>query len=300
MTTPPTRRQRWRDRKRYRRTTWLLAAAVALVIGLGVAGGAWWMQRSQESTSAKPGEYVPPSDLTPPPQEDTGMPRSSPTSSSGSEAPSSTSTPSSTSASSSSPSSTAAQGSDSSDDDASDDATSDGPTTDDANGSEAVGDTSNSETPSGEPTRVQIESDGRSVVDTSLEATTLDAEKVLAPDFGTAGWYAEPGWPKPGYSGASILVGHINHGGEPDVFWNLPEVEIGDIVTVSYGSGDQVQFEITKSEAASKAGVPQDDSIWDHDNPEPVLRLITCDPETPLNEGHYEGNWVVWADKIVG
>lgn len=153
--------------------------------------------------------------------------------------------------------------------------------------------------PSGNPTRVQVESGGRSIVDASLEATTLDADKVLAPPFGTAGWYAEPGWPKPGHQGASILVGHINHGSNPDVFWNLPKVKIGDIVTVTYGSGAQVQFKITKSEAASKKGVPQDDSIWDHDNPEPVLRLITCDPETPLNEGHYEGNWVVWADEIV-
>ena len=48
--------------------------------------------------------------------------------------------------------------------------------------------------------------------------------------------------------------------------------------------------------AASKKGVPQDDSIWDHDNPEPRLRLITCDPTTPLEGGHYEGNWVVWAE----
>ena len=34
-------------------------------------------------------------------------------------------------------------------------------------------------------------------------------------------------------------------------------------------------------------------------NPNPVLRLITCDPETPINQGHYEGNWVVWADQMV-
>lgn len=146
---------------------------------------------------------------------------------------------------------------------------------------------------------MQVDSGGRSVVDATLQATTLDSEKVLAPPFGLAGWYAEPGWPKPGHAGASILVGHINHGSNPDVFWNLPKVSVGDIVTVTYGSGTDVKFKITKSQAASKAGVPQDDSIWDHDNPEPVLRLITCDPETPLNGGHYEGNWVVWADQMV-
>ena len=136
----------------------------------------------------------------------------------------------------------------------------------------------------------------RELVDASLQATYLDSQKVLAPPYGTAGWYAEPGWPKPGHTGASILVGHINHGSQPDVFWNLPQVRIGDLVKVTYGSGRSVDFRITRSEAASKAQVPQDDSIWDHDNPRPVVRLITCDPTTPLNGGHYEGNWVVWAE----
>lgn len=269
MTTPPTRRQRWRERKKYRRTTAIIAAAVALIIGAGVAGGTWWAQR-EDSASADPGDYVPPTDITPPSQ----TPSSSDTSSSSSSRSKSTSS-SSTSSSSASSSSTSGGSSDSS-----------------TGGSSG-------EAPSGDPTRVQVESGGKSIVDTTLEATTLDADKVLAPDFGNAGWYAEPGWPKPGHPGSSILVGHINHGSDPDVFWNLPKVKIGDIVTVTYGSGSKVKFKITKSEAAPKSGVPQDDSIWDHDNPEPVLRLITCDPETPLNDGHYEGNWVVWADEMV-
>lgn len=151
--------------------------------------------------------------------------------------------------------------------------------------------------PSGDPTRVVVTtSDGRELVDASLIPTYLDAQNVLAPPFGTAGWYAEDGWPKPGHAGASILVGHINHGSNPDVFWNLPQVSLGDRVTVTYGSGRTVEWTITRSQAASKEQVPKDDTIWDHDNPEPVLRLITCDPTTPLNGGHYEGNWVVWAE----
>ena len=52
--------------------------------------------------------------------------------------------------------------------------------------------------PAGTPTRVQVTSGGRELVDASLGATKLDAQKVLAPPYGTAGWYAEPGWPKPG------------------------------------------------------------------------------------------------------
>ena len=65
---------------------------------------------------------------------------------------------------------------------------------------------------------------------------------------------------------------------------------------MTYGSGKVVNFRITRSEAAGKTQVPTDDSIWDHDNLRPVLRLITCDPTTPLDGGHYKGNWVVWAE----
>ncbi|MEN3121255.1 class F sortase [Janibacter sp. LM] len=262
MTTPPTRRERG-EKKRYQRGTWLLAAAVALVIGGGVAGGAWWTQRDDEAGVSLPtGTYVPPSEIMP----SSSTPSSSTPSSSRTTRPKQSSTP--------DPSPSAARRSE---------------------GTAPAA----APAPAGEPTRVQVRSGGTSIVDASLVATRLDAQKVLAPPFGTAGWYAEPGWPKPGHRGASILAGHINHGNEPDVFWNLPRVKVGDIVTVTYGDGRTVKFSITRSEAMTKEAVPRDDSIWDWDNPEPVLRLITCDPETPLNGGHYEGNWVVWAEQVV-
>lgn len=252
MTTPRTRREMRREGSRYRRTTALMAASVALVVGAGAAG-VWWAQRDEPVMNVDVDAYVPPTEIMP-------------TSASSSSSPTSSRTTSSSSSS----------------------ATSTSPT----DGNVVQG------APTGNPTRVQVTSGGRSIVDATLQATLLDSEDVLAPPFGTAGWYAEPGWPKPGFDGASILVGHINHGSNPDVFWNLPRVNIGDVVTVSYSSGEQVKFEITRSEAATKQGVPQDDSIWDHDNPDPVLRLITCDPQTSFSNGHYDGNWVVWAERL--
>lgn len=278
MTTPTSRRQRWRERKRYRRTTRLLAVAIAVMVGAGVVAGAWWTQRPSDQLSAPIDSYVPPSSI---------FPSSRPPQSSSATAAESTSTPTSTSTSTSAktPSSSGSKSA--------------APPTKGPSASHSSTRASDAPAPAGEPTRVQVHSGGRSVVDANLQATKLDSQKVLAPDFGMAGWYAEPGWPKPGHAGASILVGHINHGSNPDVFWNLPRVSVGDVVTVTYGSGSTVKFKITRSEAASKTGVPKDDSIWDWDNPDPVLRLITCDPQTPLNGGHYEGNWVVWADQLV-
>lgn len=245
MTTPPTRGQRRREGRRYRRTTALLAVSAALLIGAGTVG-IWWSQQDEPEMSVDVDAYVPPSEIMPTPQ----SPSSSPEKTKDKPSSSSSST---------------------------------------SNGNVVESN------PAGTPTRVQVTSGGRSIVDATLQATMLDSENVLAPPFGTAGWYAEPGWPKPGFQGASILVGHINHGSNPDVFWNLPRVKIGDTVTVTYSSGEQVEFTINRSEPATKSGVPQDDSIWDYDNPEPVLRLITCDPQTSFSNGHYEGNWVVWA-----
>jgi hypothetical protein len=137
---------------------------------------------------------------------------------------------------------------------------------------------------------------GGQLVDAKIVPSGLDDSGILAPPAGVVGWYDEPGWPKPGFPGAAILAGHINtrrYG--PDTFARLPEVRPGALVRVRYSSGDEVEFVVTKSAAVPKQQTPQDDSIWDAGNPRPLLRLITCDPTTPVKGGHYVGNWVVWA-----
>ena len=151
--------------------------------------------------------------------------------------------------------------------------------------------------PQGKPKRVTVTAPGDAVlVDAPLVATGLDDKGVLAPPAGVAGWYDEKGWPKPGYPGASILAGHVNtRATGPDTFAKLPAVRPGALVRVTYSSGEATDFVVTRSQAMSKKQVPRDDSIWDAGNPRPLLRLITCDPTTPVKGGHYVGNWVVWA-----
>lgn len=154
--------------------------------------------------------------------------------------------------------------------------------------------------PSGSPIRVEVHSaGGESLVDTRLTGAGLDADGILAPPHGVAGWYNEPGWAKPGWPGASIIAGHVRGGGSPDVFWNIPQARPGDIVTVSYDSGQRTVFRVTRSQAMHKRDVPRDDSIWDHASATPKLALITCDPATPTrSDGHLEGNWVLWAEPV--
>ncbi|MDO5502377.1 MAG: class F sortase [Actinomycetia bacterium] len=151
--------------------------------------------------------------------------------------------------------------------------------------------------PAGNPSRVEVHAaSGQRLVDASLQGARLDSRGVLSPPGGVAGWYAEPGWAKPGWEGASIIAAHVRSGGRPDVFWHIPQAVPGDVITVTYDSGQQSQFRITRSTAMDKHDVPKDDSIWDHASPTPKLALITCDPATPArSNGHREGNWVVWA-----
>ena len=151
--------------------------------------------------------------------------------------------------------------------------------------------------PTGEPERVVVTSlGGKELVDAGLIPAGLDDDGILAPPPGVAGWYDEEGWPKPGFPGAAILAGHINtRKNGPDTFARLPDVRPGAVVAVQYSSGDEVEFVVTRSKAVPKSRTPKDDTIWDADNPRPLLRLITCDPTTPVEGGHYVGNWVVWA-----
>ena len=151
--------------------------------------------------------------------------------------------------------------------------------------------------PQGQPKRVVVTAlGGDELVDAKLVPAGLDDAGILAPPAGVAGWYDEKGWPKPGYPGASILAGHINtRATGPDTFARLPEVRPGARIRVTYSSGDEVDFVATRSAAVTKRETPKDDTIWDAGNPRPLLRLITCDPTTPVKGGHYVGNWVVWA-----
>lgn len=150
--------------------------------------------------------------------------------------------------------------------------------------------------PRGAPTRVVVRAaSGSTIISQSLRPLYLN-KGALNPPGGVAGWYAENPWPKPGFPGASILAGHVTHAGAPDVFYRLSSARVGDRITVSYSSGDQVAFRVTKSGPKDKRAAQYDGSIWDLHNPKPLLRLITCDLDTPTrSDGHRTGNWVVWA-----
>lgn len=152
--------------------------------------------------------------------------------------------------------------------------------------------------PKGNPVGVRIARAGRTVLEAPIGGPIgLPANGILEPTDDTVRWYKAGTWPKPGYSGPSVLVGHITFLGNKGVFWSLGNSRPGDVVTVRYSSGQAVAFRVTALQHLAKTKLPVG-KIWNA-TAKPELRLITCDPNTPFANGHYAGNIIVYADVML-
>lgn len=153
--------------------------------------------------------------------------------------------------------------------------------------------------PKGEPVGVRIARPGHVVLEASIEGPIgLPANGILEPSKNQVYWYRNGSWPKPGFPGPAVLVGHITYFGSKGVFWSLSQTQPGDTVRVRYSSGDSVAFKVTaKPQHIDKNHLPVK-KIWKA-TVTPELRLITCDPNTTFANGHFAGNIIVYADKMV-
>lgn len=158
--------------------------------------------------------------------------------------------------------------------------------------------------PRGEPTRVTVaDVSGNVLIDVPLVGTGLDSNGDLVPPIEMAGWYNESDWAmqKPGVLGPSVIAGHVSGRNSTEgIFYNLDRTRPGDGVKVTYDSGDVIEFLVTKSEAVDKDVVTDGrseawKSVFEPGEDQAYLSVFTCDYNTTWNNGHYSGNWVVWA-----
>ena len=164
------------------------------------------------------------------------------------------------------------------------------------------------ELPRGTPVSVSGFRGSQTIFNAPIDAIGLNDQGYLIPDFNRAGLYSTGGWSerKPGFPGPAIIAAHVNQldvNGNviDDHFAQLHTMQAGDTITVEYSSGDRVTFTVHQSQAVDKATATNVDdpvakSIWEPDTNDSVMRLFTCDEDTPWVEGHYTGNWVVWAE----
>jgi LPXTG-site transpeptidase (sortase) family protein len=140
----------------------------------------------------------------------------------------------------------------------------------------------------GRPTRVEIPAID---VAENLHGVGLKPDGSMEmPGFGDAGWY-DLG-PRPGAPGPAVLVAHVHSPAGPDVFWDLHELEPGDLVTVHRTDGTST-FVVERSEQVAKDDLPYD-RIWKKTESS-VLRLITCGGTFDPQIGGYPDNTIVYA-----
>lgn len=116
----------------------------------------------------------------------------------------------------------------------------------------------------------------------------------MVPPANTVQWYT--GSVAPGRPGICVIAGHVTYSG-PDVFHRLPSLRVGDLVAVTARTGEVTQFAVTRTRQVDKQELTSDPSVWG-DTDERVLALITCDPDSPVREGHLAGNFVAWASPV--
>lgn len=111
------------------------------------------------------------------------------------------------------------------------------------------------------------------------------------PEHDIAGWYTLA--PSPGEIGPAIIVGHVDSPTGPAVFWNLRNLEPGNLVMVTREDGKKVSFSVEKVESYDQNNFPSDKVYGNLDYP--GLRLITCDGKFDPLTRHYSHNLVVYA-----
>lgn len=120
-----------------------------------------------------------------------------------------------------------------------------------------------------------------------------DSELMDVPDNVTdVAWY-EHG-PSPGEPGSAVLAAHVDLRGQgPGVFFDIDDLEPGDLIEVRFDDGSRQDFEVTATATYPKSELPLD-VIFSRSGPA-TLTLITCGGVFDPDASSYDSNVVVYA-----
>lgn len=110
-------------------------------------------------------------------------------------------------------------------------------------------------------------------------------------DYDDIGWYEDG--VLPGEIGPAVIAGHVDSPTGPAVFYDLPELAPGDIVSIRRDDGTTTDFVVTGLQTVEKDTFPTE-SVY-APTPTPELRLVTCAGAWDPTTGHYVDNLVVTA-----
>ncbi|MGW4161253.1 class F sortase [Streptomyces sp. NPDC004788] len=145
-----------------------------------------------------------------------------------------------------------------------------------------------------EPSRVEIPSLG---ISAPVVARGLDADGAIDPppyDMPhTVGWYGAG--PRPGASGAALLVGHVDTATRRAVFYGLSAVRPGATVAVTRSDGSVAQFTVDDVQVLPRDGFDARRAYGQRLPDRAELRLVTCGGSFDRTSGAYTANVVVSA-----
>lgn len=148
-------------------------------------------------------------------------------------------------------------------------------------------------TVTGQPVSLEIE---RSGVDAHIEyvGLTEDGAMDVPQEWENVGWF-EPGT-LPGEVGNSVIAGHYDSPTGPAVFYELRELEPGDLITVLTDEDERLTFEVTKTEMVLAAEAPLDEIFGPSEARN--LNLITCDGIWDQSANMYDHRLVVYTTLV--
>lgn len=99
-----------------------------------------------------------------------------------------------------------------------------------------------------------------------------DGSAEVPADHGRAGWFGPGG--RPGATGPTVLLGHVDPTSGPAVFFRLRDLRRGDAVDVTTADGTVARYRVDRSEAVAEDRLPTF-AVFGA-TAEDVLRLVTC------------------------
>ena len=98
----------------------------------------------------------------------------------------------------------------------------------------------------------------------------------------------------PGQAGVSLLAGHDEYFGQPDVFWRLGQVPVGAAIPLHCTEGGTQHWRVTKKVLLLKTSLGEYLTPFWHAEV-PILVVGSCDPYAEIVNGHSLKNWLLIA-----
>jgi sortase (surface protein transpeptidase) len=122
-----------------------------------------------------------------------------------------------------------------------------------------------------------------------------DGQMAIPDDVGRVGWYRFG--PAPGGEGSAVLAGHVDDREQGlGELAPLREVEVGAEVLVTDTAGGTTRWRVVSRQQVDKQALPVD-RLFAREGP-PRLALVTCGGEFLPEQGRYESNVVVVAERL--